>query len=63
MLQEKLLQQVAQHCSEYEPIAIAQGFGISWLNNPESLDQEACDLCINWQDGTCDIFHKHKVKY
>ncbi|GAB6100733.1 hypothetical protein JCM16358_26120 [Halanaerocella petrolearia] len=63
MLEDQLLQKVAQHCPEYEPIALAQGYGTSWLNNPESLEEAECDLCINWQEGDCNIFQEYKNKY
>ncbi|AGB40899.1 hypothetical protein Halha_0938 [Halobacteroides halobius DSM 5150] len=63
MINQQLLQKVAQNCPEYDPIANAQGYGISWLNNPESLDKIECDLCVNWQEGACHIFQDHKEKY
>ncbi|SJZ58937.1 hypothetical protein [Selenihalanaerobacter shriftii] len=63
MYNEELLHQVAGKCPEYESITVAQGYGISFLGNLESLTEAQCDLCVNWDDSHCDIFQEHKVKY
>jgi len=63
MYDEKILHQVADKCPEYEAITAAQGYGISFLTNLEALEDAQCDLCVNWQSGSCDIFQKHYKKY
>lgn len=63
MYDEKILEKIANKCPEYEAITVAQGYGISFLNNLEALEHAQCDLCINWQSSSCSIFQKHKGKY
>ncbi|WP_018249648.1 hypothetical protein [Orenia marismortui] len=63
MNNDKLLKTVADNCPEYEAITIAQNYGASILNNLEALEKAKCNLCVNWQDGNCDIFQKHHHKY
>jgi hypothetical protein len=63
MFNQGLLKNIADKCPEYEAITLAQGYGISFLNNLEALEEAQCDLCINWQDGSCNIFQEYKEKY
>ncbi|MGE5577034.1 MAG: hypothetical protein ACM3TT_07555 [Syntrophothermus sp.] len=56
-----VLEEIAVECNEYEPIAEAQAYGISFLNNLESVDHPRCDQCLHWQDGQCEIFRREIV--
>lgn len=58
-MQEELAY-IADKCPEYEPITLAQGYGLSLLSNVEATVEPRCDWCLNWFGGTCDIFKDHK---
>lgn len=54
--EEIKLHRIASHCTEYEPISNAQGYGISWLNTAMSSDYTRCDWCVYWREGECNIY-------
>lgn len=55
---EKQLLSIAEECAEFEHIINAMGYGISLLNvSPEDYKRR-CSDCINWLDGSCNIFKK-----
>lgn len=51
-----LLERIASHCTEYEPISAAQGYGYSWLNHADAEEEPRCDWCVYWTSGDCAIF-------
>jgi len=59
---EITLHRIASHCTEYEPISTAQGYGISWLNTAMSSEYYRCDWCVYWRDGSCCIY-VHRNRY
>ncbi len=50
------LHRIASHCTEYEPISAAQGYGISWLNTAMSGEEPRCDWCVYWREGNCNVY-------
>lgn len=58
---DEVLEAIAVECNEYEPVAEAQAYGISFLNNLESVDHPRCDQCLHWQNGQCEIFRREMV--
>ena len=50
------LKLIASHCSEYESVAEAQGYGYSWLNTEQDDTEAACDDCLYWAMGQCAIY-------
>ncbi|HHV93657.1 MAG TPA: hypothetical protein GXX47_03855 [Firmicutes bacterium] len=53
---ESTLHRIAAHCTEYEPISSAQGYGFSWLNTADASEDYRCDWCVYWRDGNCSIY-------
>ncbi len=47
---------IASGCTEYCSVAQVQNFGISFLNNLETIYHPDCRFCVNWNDGQCSIF-------
>lgn len=54
---------IASRCPEYCSVAESQNFGISLLNNLDTIYYPDCRFCVNWNDGECDIFifYRHGV--
>lgn len=50
------LAQIAQTCTEYDSIGLAQGYGVS-LANVSGKEDPRCDCCLYWAQGDCDIFN------
>ncbi len=50
------LRSIASHCTEYEAISEAQGYGFSWLNTAESGVEPSCHWCTHWEGGECAIY-------
>ncbi|WP_110954952.1 hypothetical protein [Anaerosinus massiliensis] len=55
---ENQLENIAEACSEFEHIITAMGYGTSLLNISPDDYKRRCNDCINWYDGSCEIFTK-----
>lgn len=53
---ESRLRTTADHCSHFEHIIAAMGYGYSLLNvSPENFERR-CDDCVHWESSACPIF-------
>jgi hypothetical protein len=55
---EEQLNNIAKECHEFEHIISAMGYGVSFLNVSPNDYKRRCTDCINWLDGSCEIFKK-----
>lgn len=53
---ESRLRTIAAHCSHFEHIISAMGYGYSLLNVSEKNFDRRCDDCVHWADSSCRIF-------
>ncbi|VBB07925.1 Hypothetical protein LUCI_3190 [Lucifera butyrica] len=56
--EEEQLITIAAECREFEHIINAMGYGYSWLNVSPDDFVRRCSDCVNWLDGSCEIFQR-----